>query len=389
MKQFKNIFRTILVSFICFLPLVTQAQADDRNNMDSVEIGLITCSPHEEIYSLYGHTALRYHDLSTGMDYIFNYGVFNTKTPHFVTRFIFGLTDYELGLAPTRPFLDYYAKWGSQVTEQVLNLTNEEKQKIINALRVNYLPENRTYRYNYFYDNCSTRPRDIIEQNINGSINYHPRENYEPSFREMIRQQTRNHPWATLGNDLLLGIKADCRTSIREQEFLPANLRHDFDHASIIRDGKEVPLVKERRELITPGVQVIEEDFPLTPFQCSLLLLMITILITANDFYKKKATVLYDALLMLPTGLAGLVLFMMIFSEHPTTSINLQLLILNPLSLIFIWPTCHQKHTWWFKLSAICCILFFVGGLWQDYAEGMEIVALCLLLRAVRRCYEK
>lgn len=357
--------------------------------MDSVEIGLITCSPHEEIYSLYGHTALRYHDLSTGMDYIFNYGVFNTKTPHFVTRFIFGLTDYELGLAPTRPFLDYYAKWGSQVTEQVLNLTNEEKQKIINALRVNYLPENRTYRYNYFYDNCSTRPRDIIEQNINGSINYHPRENYEPSFREMIRQQTRNHPWATLGNDLLLGIKADCRTSIREQEFLPANLRHDFDHASIIRDGKEVPLVKERRELITPGVQVIEEDFPLTPFQCSLLLLMITILITANDFYKKKATVLYDALLMLPTGLAGLVLFMMIFSEHPTTSINLQLLILNPLSLIFIWPTCHQKHTWWFKLSAICCILFFVGGLWQDYAEGMEIVALCLLLRAVRRCYEK
>lgn len=389
MKQFKNIFRTILVSFICFLPLVTQAQADDRNNMDSVEIGLITCSPHEEIYSLYGHTALRYHDLSTGMDYIFNYGVFNTKTPHFVTRFIFGLTDYELGLAPTRPFLDYYAKWGSQVTEQVLNLTNEEKQKIINALRVNYLPENRTYRYNYFYDNCSTRPRDIIEQNINGSINYHPRENYEPSFREMIRQQTRNHPWATLGNDLLLGIKADCRTSIREQEFLPANLRHDFDHASIIRDGKELPLVKERRELITPGVQVIEEDFPLTPFQCSLLLLVITLLITANDFYKKKATVLYDALLMLPTGLAGLVLFMMIFSEHPTTSINLQLLILNPLSLIFIWPTYHQKHTWWFKLSAICCILFFVGGLWQDYAEGMEIVALCLLLRAVRRCYEK
>ena len=135
----------------------------------------------------------------------------------------------------------------------------------MDALSVNYQPENRIYRYNFLYDNCSTRPRDIIEHNINGKITYNPRKDYSPSFREMIREHTARHPWATFGNDLLLGAKADHKTDIREQEFLPENLRYDFDHATVERDGQIVPLVKERRELVRPGVQVIEEDFPLSP----------------------------------------------------------------------------------------------------------------------------
>jgi len=357
--------------------------------MDSVEIGLITCSPHEEIYSLYGHTAIRVHDLRNNADLIFNYGVFNFKTPHFATRFIFGLTDYELGIAPTMPFLQYYADWGSQVTEQVLNLTTEEKQKIMEALTINYRPENRIYRYNFLYDNCSTRPRDIIENNLNNKITYNPRADYSPTYREIIHKHTARHPWTTYGIDLLLGVKADHHTTMREQEFLPENLRYDFDHATIERNGQQVPLVKERRQLVPPGVQVIKEDFFLSPTICAILLLVLSIFVFLYEHFTKKTQYLFDILLMLTTGLTGLVLFIMIFSEHPTTSFNLQILILNPLSLLFIWPVLKKRRTAWFTLNMLLTMGFLLGRFWQDYAEGMEIVALCLLLRYWRHYNDK
>lgn len=390
MKRFENIFRIIFIAIIgFFLTITAQAQTEQRNEMDSVEIGLITCSPHEEIYSLYGHTAIRYHDLRTGMDCVFNYGVFNFKAPHFVTRFVFGLTDYELGIAPTMPFLEYYAQWGSQVTEQVLNLTLEEKQQITLALQINYMPENRVYRYNYFYDNCSTRPRDIIEQNLKGKLVYHPRADYTPTYREMVHAHTKGHPWSTFGIDLLLGIKSDFKTTMRQQEFLPDNLRYDFDHASIEREGREEPLVKERRQLIPPGIQVVEQDFPLSPTICGVILLLLSLVVLLYEYVRKTTARYFDILLMLPTGLAGVVLFLMIFSQHPTTSLNLQILVLNPLALFFIWPVWKQRKTKWFLISAVLTIIFLIGSFWQDYAEGMELLALCLLLRCMRHYNDK
>ena len=137
---------------------------------DSVEVSLLTCSPHEEIYSLYGHSALRWHDLRAerNVDVVYNWGLFDFQKPHFVLRFVFGLTDYEVGGFPYPLFLEEYKYVGSSVTEQVINLTNSEKARLSEAMRENLRPENRVYRYNYFYDNCSTRPRDIIERSIEG-----------------------------------------------------------------------------------------------------------------------------------------------------------------------------------------------------------------------------
>ena len=270
---------------------VNQVMAEDNGNdhlaqFDSIEVSLLTCSPHEEIYSLYGHSALRWHDmrqsgLDAGSDIVFNWGIFNFNKPYFVLRFVFGLTDYELGPIPFQPFCSYYQQWGSSVTEQVLNLTNEEKMRLKAALAENLKPENRIYRYNYFYDNCSTRPRDIVEKCLNGKLEYAQREDYTPSYREMVSQCTRNHRWATFGNDMLLGIKSDFKTNMREQEFLPENLMYDFDHAQIYAAGAYRPLVKERRMPVMPGVQVIEHDFPLTPMECARLRLVCHAVLTA------------------------------------------------------------------------------------------------------------
>ena len=349
--------------------------------MDSVEVGLLTCSPHNEVYSLYGHTALHWHDLRTGQHWVFNYGVFDFQKPHFVWRFIMGQTDYMLECTSNlQRWCDYYRKWGSSIEEQILDLTPAEKLQLERALTINL--KNPVYRYNFFYDNCSTRPRNIIEQNLNGKVTYGEREGYDgATFRQLIHLCTAGHPWAAFGNDLLLGVKADKKTTQEERQFLPENLYWDFDHATVDRQGKRSPLVLRKVTLVPQGVQTIEKEFPLSPLACTLLLLIISTALLAYEMHTGRKLIWWDALLMLATGLAGCILLLMIFSEHPATSINFQLLILNPVALPFIYAVVKKRKTVWFRLQFVLLLLALLGSFWQDYAEGMEFVALSLLLR--------
>ncbi len=386
MKHLKIIFNAlkgVVLTLVLSSSLPAAAQ-EDINPMDSVEISLLTCQPHDEVYSLYGHTAIRYHDLRhQGLDLAFNYGVFDFKKPHFVARFVFGLTDYELGAYPYKYFVNEYRRFGSMVTEQVLNLTNEEKSAMHEALAINLRPDNRIYRYNFFYSNCTTKARDIIEQCIKGNLKYSEREGYTPTYREMVHSMTERNPWSRFGNDLLLGIKADQKTDLRQQEFLPYNLLYDFDHAQIYADGTYRPLVKERRIAVPAGVQIVQEGFPLSPLACAIILLAISLFLFLLEWRRKKAFVLWDILLMLLTSTFGIVLTLMLFSQHPTVSLNLQIILLNPLPLFFLWPVIRGRQTRYWKITAILAVLFLIGSIFQSYAEGIHVLALCLLMQ----CY--
>ena len=351
---------------------------------DSVEVSLLTCQPHDEVYSLYGHTAIRWHDLHPqSPDLAFNYGIFNFHAPHFALRFVFGLTDYELGAFPYHIFQQEYRHFGSMVTEQVLNLTSEEKARLHQALSENLRPENRIYRYNYFYNNCTTKARDILERSITGKVEYADREDYTPTFREMVHEMTRNNPWSRFGNDVLLGIKSDLKTDRLEQEFLPHNLMYDFDRAQIYANGQYRPLVKERRISVPAGVQMIEEGFPLSPLQCFIILLIIGFSIFLIEWKMRKTFIVWDVILMLAAGIIGIVLFLMLFSQHPTVSLNLQFVLFNPLPWFFFWPVIRRKETIYWKLTGILCVLFLIGGLFQSYPEGIWSLALCLLLQSI------
>ena len=386
MKHLKIIFNAlkgVLLTLILVSSAPVAAQ-EDTPPMDSIEFSLLTCQPHDEVYSLYGHTAIRYHELKPGgLDLAFNYGVFDFKKPHFVARFVFGLTDYELGAYPYKYFVKEYRRFGSMVTEQVLNLTDEEKMALHDALAINLRPENKIYRYNYFYNNCTTKARDIIESCINGKVEYAGRENYTPSYRDMVHSMTRNNPWSRFGNDLLLGIKADWKTDLRQQEFLPGNLLYDFDHAQIYSNGSYRPLIKERRIAVPAGVQIIESGFPLTPLACAAILLAVGIVIFFFEWRKKRAFVLWDVLLMITTGTIGIVLTLMLFSQHPTVSLNLQIILCNPLPWLFLWPVIRGRETRYWKITAILAVLFLIGSFFQCYAEGIHVLALCLLMQ----CY--
>ena len=395
MKHLKTVFNALRWGFLTFItgfsaPVAAQ---DDSTllAMDSVEISLLTCQPHDEVYSLYGHTAIRYHDFHKKgkVDAAFNYGVFNFHAPHFVARFVFGLTDYELGAFPYHLFQAEYRHFGSMVTEQVLNLTAQEKYQLRQALSENLRPENCVYRYNYFYNNCTTKARDIIERCINGKVEYAEREDYTPTYREMIHEMTQRNPWSRFGNDLLLGIKADQPTTLRQQEFLPQNLMYDFDRARINDNGTCRPLVKERRVSVPPGVQMHESGFPLSPLVCFSILLVIGIIIFLIEWKMQSIFIVWDVLLMLATGIIGIVLTLMLFSQHPTVSLNLQIILFNPLPWLFLWPVIRKKKTIYWHLTAISSILFLIGALFQSYAEGIWSLALCLLLQCCLHLWHK
>ncbi len=388
----KRFYQLLSLATVFVLSLNAKAQNTDSmmiSRMDSVEISLLTCSPHEAIYSLYGHTAIRINDQRNGEDLAVNYGLFSFEKPHFVLRFLFGLTDYEMGIEPFEAFCRQYRYYGSSVTQQVLNLTNEEKWNIVKAVNINYMPENSVYRYNYFYDNCTTRAVDMLTTHLaDAHVVFEGEQQKYPSFREMVHGCLPHHPWNRFGNDMLLGVKADCKTTLREHQFLPANAMDDFRHAMIVgQDGSNRPLVLREEIVVPEGAQDVWKDFPLSPKDVFIIVLAITVLITLLEAYTKKVLWGYDALLMILCGLAGIVLFLMLFSQHPTVRVNLLLLLLNPLPLFFIWRMIRRarkrlpdrQYAGWIIL--IC--LFFIGGIWQHYAEGIFLLASSLLIRNV------
>lgn len=388
----KRFYQLLSLATVFVLSLNAKAQNTDSmmiSRMDSVEISLLTCSPHEAIYSLYGHTAIRINDQRNGEDLAVNYGLFSFEKPHFVLRFLFGLTDYEMGIEPFEAFCRQYRYYGSSVTQQVLDLTNEEKWNIVKAVNINYMPENSVYRYNYFYDNCTTRAVDMLTTHLaDAHVVFEGEQQKYPSFREMVHGCLPHHPWNRFGNDMLLGVKADCKTTLREHQFLPANAMDDFRHAMIVgQDGSNRPLVLREEIVVPEGAQDVWKDFPLSPKDVFLIVLAITVLITLLEAFTRKVLWGYDALLMILCGLAGIVLFLMLFSQHPTVRVNLLLLLLNPLPLFFIWRMIRRarkrlpdrQYAWWIIL--IC--LFFIGGIWQHYAEGIFLLASSLLIRNV------
>ncbi len=357
--------------------------------MDSVDISLLTCQPRQKIYSLYGHTAIRIEDRSTGNDWAVNYGLFSFDKPFFVLRFVFGLTDYEMGIECFSDFRREYERDGCGVWQQVISLSREDKLAIMEAIDTNYRPENRVYRYNYFYDNCTTRARDIIIRCMSGDVVYGNYSNGgKATFRSLTHIYNVEHPWARFGNDLLLGVKADMPIKPGQEQFLPLILSKELDSATVkTGDGSSRPLVTQAFWAIEPGAQSVGENFPLSPRDCMAIIAAVTLLFCLVDLKRGRISWGYDATMMLLTGLAGLILLAMVFSQHPTVSLNLQILLLNPLALVFLYPAMRHlrkgQRSLWLTIWLIFICLFLAGSIFQHYAEGMWLLASSLLTRDV------
>ena len=350
---------------------------------DSVVISLLTCSAGQEVWAQYGHTALRVHNKATGSDLAVNYGVFDSSQPNFVLRFVFGLTDYSMGVIPMEWFLKGYALEGRGVTEQVLNLTPKDKEAICKALQDNARPENVVYRYNFFYDNCTTRARDIVLQHLGGKVAYGPWQDHGKSFRNLIHRCNGNDPWARFGEDLLLAIGADRPITRTQAPFLPDNLRADFAQATY--HGQ--PLVAQTTQLLPAVTQSNASYGGVVPGWSIIIFAVLSFAISVIVDLKGKIYWGVDLVCMLLSGIPGIILTAMLFSQHPTVRVNLLLLIFNPLPLLMAWRATrrtikHRKDNWW-ALWAILLVAGIIGGKFQSYPDSMVILALSLLFRPI------
>lgn len=398
MKHLNSIIKALFVVVFTFTATISHgqtAEGAERQQMDSVQISLLTCSPGNEVWSLYGHTAIRVFDPAHAQDIVINYGLFNFRQSNFILRFVFGLTDYEMGIEPFNMFMVEYARQGRQVIQQTLQLSNSDKERILQALALNY-QNNRVYRYNFFYDNCTTRARNILIDNITAKVSYRINPNITSSYRTMIHQWNGAHRWARFGNDLLLGVKADAKTNYAEQQFLPDTLRKDFAGAAIIDSaGKSRSLVSSTTVLLKANADNVVSNRniwdTITPTMLWSGVFIVILLAGMIEYRRQKTFWLIDVTLLTLDGIAGIILLAMVFSQHPTVNLNLQILLLNPLSLIFVYPVINrevrQRFHWFWNVLLICIILFFAGNALQCYAEGMNILALILLSRCMMNRY--
>lgn len=393
MKKMKNRFRALNIKYIllviglCFIfPFQSKAASED-----SVRISLLTCSPGTEIYALFGHTALRYENKKSGMDVVFNYGMFDFNAPHFIWRYIKGETDYQLGVTDYFYFEKEYAMRNSSVYEQTLNLLPEEKDALFNILKKNYLPENRVYRYNFFFDNCSTRPRDRVEDCIQGKIKY-TENNSELSFRDIVHEFTAGNKWAEFGIDLCLGSEADKTADYRLKMFAPDYLKNALTGAKIItNDGKERALLSGAREIVSRSADRAEagSSYP-SPLLTAWILFAIVLMITFYGYKKQKVFWGIDIVLFTMAGLAGCIIaFLVCFSEHPTVSPNYMLFVFHPLHLLYlpfmVWKAGKRSKDPYqlANLAVLTLFIVFFYLLPQKINFAVVPLALCLWIRSM------
>ncbi len=330
--------RKIFLIVLASITFIANINAQQVQLSDSAKISLLTSSPWDkEVYAIFGHTAIRIQDPVNEFDVVFNYGLFSFDTPNFMLRFIKGETDYMVGAENFNRYIEEYKSRGVGVTQQTLNITQKEKQKIFDALVINSLPENRVYRYNYFYDNCSTRPRDIIENNIDGVIHYNPT-NDKQTYRDLVHECVWSKPWVRFGIDLVIGADADKQITDRQKDFLPLYLMSAYTQATIKNaDDSNRSLLSEQVDIsISPKNDTFILIDP--PFAIGCLLLVFTLIISVLSYKKNYILIgkIFDTFLFAVAGIAGcIIFFLMFFSTHPCTNPNWNIIWLNPLQLLF------------------------------------------------------
>ncbi len=360
---------------------------------DSLAFSLLTCGPGEQVYELFGHTGVRCRNLSTGEDVVYNYGIFDFREPDFLMLFARGETDYILGVQPYRYFEFAYRMRGSSLIEQPLNLEQKECVWLDSLLRENALPQNRTYRYNYFYNNCTTRARDCIENALDGEIRYPSRTEYG-TYREWVQKCVGGHPWIDFGIGLCLGAEADRALSEREQLFLPDNLRQAFSQAVVYgSNGRELrQLVKDECEILQESPALVEhkDASPFTPMLAAWLLFGLVAFCSWVEWKRRCVCWPIDILLFAMQGLAGCVIAFLFFcSEHPAVDSNYLLIILNPLPLLYlpilIYKVIKGKKDPYDMLNIVVLTLFiaFLPLIPQKISLVIVPLALNLLIRSI------
>ncbi|WP_297338081.1 DUF4105 domain-containing protein [Algoriphagus sp.] len=352
-------------------------------------ISLLTCDPGEDLYMAFGHSAIRVLDSAKGTDYVFNYGTFNFNTPNFYGKFAGGKLDYMLSVSSYADFVATYHAEQRGIREQVLNLSVDQQQQMVEFLQVNYLPERRYYRYDFFFDNCATRIRDALDLVLGDQLVWNDQEvnNRERTFRELIDEYVLRIPWADLGIDLALGAVIDRDANPEEEQFLPDYMEAAFARAVIEGDGPSRPLVKETQVILE--FPKPEEGLPaINPYWIFWLVAIAFTGITWIGFKQKRLWVGFDIGLFAFLGILGIIVMLLWFAtEHSATKWNWNSLWAFPGHLFLAYGLATKKLKSWVRpyllfalIMADAAVVFWILG-WQSFHPSLIPLMLVIILR--------
>lgn len=369
-----------MVGFL-FLFLI---KASAQNNCP-LHISLLTCAPGAELYSTFGHTAIRVQDSSTALDEVYNYGTFEFSDD-FYAKFVRGKLLYALSVSSFPDFIYQYQVESRSVVQQELNLTCAQKLLLHQKLRQNAAPEARSYRYDFLFDNCTTRARDMIDTGAGAKTQLGDILKPQPlTFRDHITVYlNRAHQdWSKLGIDLLLGAKMDRPATNREAMFLPDNLLAAFDGATI--EGR--PLVAARQTILNVP-SLASASYFFTPLVSFSVLLLLAVLLSFGRKQWAMATVKgFDFVLFLLSGLVGfLLVFMWTGTDHALCANNYNLLWALPTNALAAFFVHKKSGRIRLYFSIVFCVMVLTLALWavlpQDMNEGFLPLVIALALRS-------
>ncbi len=363
-------------------------QTFSQEGRDTI-VYLLTCNPGTETYSIYGHSALRIVNEANQTDLVYNWGVFDFGTPNFAWKFAKGRLDYLLGVESMDNFLRTYFYENRAVYSQKINLLPEETKTLMLLINENLKPENKKYRYDFFYDDCSTRIRDLLEKSTENKLLYPPTDTFNaPTFRSMTGKYQAPFPWLKFGIDLIMGSPGDKKTTFREMMFLPVDMQNCLGESVINRNGKMIPILQNPELILDFDLPNYKNRRLVAPENIfSLILILLIILI---PLIKRRALInaIDMIIFFLFTILAVLMIFFNFFTDHQQMKMNLNILWLNPFLLACLISLIMGKPgIIWFRIVFYISALFLVAHMLlpQDFHIAVLPLTLLMAIRSSSR----
>ncbi len=373
-----------LLSFLFFSLIFFSVNAQKLSHQ--AEISIITCAPGNELYSAFGHSAMRVVDEKLHIDKVYNYGTFDFRTPNFYLKFSRGQLDYMLSVSSYRRFLRSYTAEKRQVKEQILNLNQAQKQAVFDYLENNAKPEHKFYRYDFIKDNCATRVKDVLKTALKDKLILGTSGLPDgTTARDMLHLYTTQKQWLQLGIDAVLGLPVDKAVTNEDAVFLPDYLYKVFENSEIKTTSGRQKIVKKSRVLFMPEKTVSKKSGTFNPLFLFIGLLFITIGLTAVELTADKNFHHFDYALFFLAGFVGLVLTIIWFAtEHTPTVNNLDIMWAFPLHLAAVFMLVRRKHIkllrYYFLISVGLNLLFLSLILFTPAGSNISLILFSLTL---------
>ncbi len=378
-------------SSVLLLLCVITTQGQSYPFSEATEISILTMGPGSDLPEKFGHSAFRIHDPINGIDVIYNYGVFDFDAPNFILNFAKGKMLYKLDTGSYGAYKSHYAAQNRWMKEQVLNLTQEDKLAIASYLQNNATPENRAYLYDFFYDNCATKMRDVLQISLGDKLKYYDTSvPVQFTFRQLIQSRLDYNTWGSLGIDTALGSVIDRMASPEEHQFLPDYVYTGAKDATIISNGIEKPLVLEKRVILTSSIKKGTNHLLWSPLVIFSVIGLFIIYITFKDFKKETRSRFLDGSIMLITGIAGVLLLLLwTATDHTATANNYNMLWALPLNLFMAFvvvkkspPKWAAKYLFFLLVLFSLLIIHWITGV-QVFAPALIPLFIALIVRYV------